>query len=115
MPKPVTPIIAADALIELFPCLLREVCNGPKYGLAFRDIILALPMEWLKANVETYAEAILTAEDPAPDDLEYDALFGLYMEIDRDMAVRLVDRALQNTNEHILAVGRELREILDEE
>lgn len=66
-----------------------------------RNIILSLSREWLRENIEKYAEPILQRGDYE----EYASLLELYMRIDHDLALRLALRAVAHNDPDIRDVG----------
>ncbi|HEY9650961.1 MAG TPA: hypothetical protein V6C95_09880 [Coleofasciculaceae cyanobacterium] len=73
-----------------------------------RKAILALPTNWLLANIEKSAEPLL--EDGT--DEEYRRLLELYIDIDRDLTQKLAIRALQHDDPDIREVGEDFQNYL---
>lgn len=68
-----------------------------------RKAILSLPKNWLLANIEKSAEPLL--QDGT--DEEYRRLLELYIDIDRKLAQRLAQRAVQHDDPDIREVGED--------
>lgn len=68
-----------------------------------RKIILSLPREWLRANIEAYAEPILAHEDYE----EYRGLLELYSHIGSSLTLRLAQRAAEHQDPDIREAGED--------
>jgi hypothetical protein len=68
-----------------------------------RKAILSLPKNWLLANIENSAEPLL--QDGT--DEEYRRLLELYLDIDRKLAKRLAQRAVEHDDPDIREVGED--------
>lgn len=73
-----------------------------------RQAILSLPLSWLSTHIETVAESLLEKGT----DEEYRRLLELYINIDEDLAQRLVKRALQHEEPDIREVGEDFKNYL---
>jgi hypothetical protein len=94
-------------LIQLLPELVY-ISTAPGYARKAREIILSMPHEWLLLNLEEVAESIMTTNDEE----DFRRLFELYLEIDRELAVKLTNRILNHADEYIREIGHEFVEIL---
>ncbi|MBE9128344.1 MULTISPECIES: hypothetical protein [unclassified Coleofasciculus] len=74
-----------------------------------RKVILSLPKKWLLANIENSAEPLL--QDGT--DEEYRRLLELYIDIDRKLAQRLAQRAVQHEDLDIREVGEDFQNYLE--
>lgn len=90
---------------ELLPELVN-MSTAHGYALRAREIILSLPHNWLITCIEEVAEPILQSGD----DFEFRQIFQLYLEIDRTLAVKLGEKAINGSDEYIREVGKELLE-----
>jgi hypothetical protein len=94
-------------LIQLLPELIY-ISTAPGYARKAREIILSIPKEWLLLNVEEAAESIMKTNDEE----DFRRLFELYLEIDRELAVKLTARILNHSDEYIREIGQDLAKIL---
>ncbi len=74
-----------------------------------RKAILSLPKNWLLSNIEKSAEPLL--QDGT--DEEYRRLLELYLDMDRELAKRLAQRAVQHDNPDIREVGEDFQNYLE--
>lgn len=95
--------LSKNDLLQLFPELLHLASFSHGAIESVRTLIRSLPLKWVLANVEEAAEPLLT--EGSYD--EYRRLLELYVEIDRDLALKLARRALQNSDHDIKEVGRD--------
>jgi hypothetical protein len=70
-----------------------------------RKAILSLPKNWLLANIEKRAEPLL--QDGT--DEEYRRLLELYLDIDRELAKRLAQKAVEHDDPDIREVGKDFQ------
>jgi hypothetical protein len=70
-----------------------------------RQVILSLPKDWLLANIEASAEPLL--ENGTYE--EYRRLLELYIDVDRYVGRRLVNRALEHEDPDIREVGEDMQ------
>ena len=80
---------------------LIQLCVSPKFASLAQATVLALPREWLLANLEVIVEPLLQYCDH----LDYSMLLGLYDKIDHNLAVQLARRAAENSDYDIKEVG----------
>ncbi|MEQ8465193.1 hypothetical protein [Coleofasciculus sp. E1-EBD-02] len=73
-----------------------------------RKVILSLPKNWLLANIEKSAEPLI--QDGT--DEEYRRLLELYLDIDRELAKRLAQRAVEHDDLDIREVGEDFQNYL---
>ncbi len=95
-------------LVELFDQLvfLASFVHGSLQTV--RKLILALPREWVLANIESVAEPLL--QDGTYD--EYRRFLELYIQLDRNLALKLARRAAENPDEDIHEAGEDFLEKL---
>lgn len=94
-------------LIKLLPELVY-LSTAPGHACKAREVILSLPHDWLLLNVEEAAESIVSTSDGE----DFRRLFELYLEIDRNLAVKLTKRVLNHSDEYIRGIGQDFVEIL---
>jgi len=70
---------------------------------AVRQVILAMPRDWVLANIEQSVEPLL--KNGTYD--EYRRLLELYLEIDRDLTIRLAKRATEHNDPDVKEAGEE--------
>jgi hypothetical protein len=99
--------LSVSELKLLLPELVY-VATAPGYAARVRKIILSLPLDWLLANIEETCEPILYSDDEE----DFRRIFELYMEIDRELASRLAERAINHADELIREVGQDFLETL---
>ncbi len=93
---------AWDALKPLLrPLLLLIMRQGMNTAEAW-DIVMRIPGEWLVANIEPVAEALLLDEHDAG---AWNAVLTLFDRIDKTLARRLALRAYQHGESTIHALG----------
>jgi hypothetical protein len=104
--------VAATLSIEERKELLGELISLASFGhgrtAMARRLILSLPHDWLRENMEAYAAPILEEGS----DEEYRRLLELYSELDRDLTLRLARRAAASDDPEIADVGRDFLEKL---
>lgn len=94
--------ISPELCQRLLPDLLRIASFQHGAIRSVRAHIASLSRTWLLANIEGFAEPVLSA---ATDDEPYRRLLELYREIDRDLMLRLARRAQSHPNPHIREAG----------
>jgi hypothetical protein len=92
--------------------LLKHGSYFNAYTRGFQKLILSISKSWLIENIESYAEPILAQEDNHE---EYSILMELFMQIDKGLAVRLAERAINNNDEDIREWGIDMLEELHRE
>jgi hypothetical protein len=97
--------LESSELVELLPELVN-MSTAQGYARKAREIILSLPHDRLIVSIEEAAEPILLFND----EVDLRQIFHLYLEIDRALAVKLVKRAINHSDEYIREVGQELLE-----
>lgn len=104
--------IETEQLQQLFSNLLAiaSYLNGSGAETA-RELILALPREWVLANIEVQAEHLLADND----DINYRGLFILYLQLDLKLAKALAERALASLDRDIKETGEYFMEVLDKD
>ena len=91
--------------------LLSDLIDlGMSHGYAgrCREIILSLPQDWLLAHLEEAAEPFL--KDDTYD--HHRRLLELYSEVDRDLTLRLAQRACQHPDPDVREAGEDFMEWL---
>lgn len=101
--------LSKNELLQLFPELLHLASFSHGAIESVRALIRSLPLEWVLANLEEAAEPLLI--NGSYD--EYRRLLELYGEIDRDLALKLARRALQNSDYDIKEVGEDFMKKLN--
>jgi hypothetical protein len=92
-----------DELKQILDELVR-VSTAPGYAGTVREVILALPREWVLANIEKAVDLVL--EDDATEN-EYRRTLELYRELDENLMLNLAQRALKHVDEDIQEAGRD--------
>jgi hypothetical protein len=87
----------------LFAEWVDWACGSQGYAVAFRDIIYALPHDWVMERIRDVAEPILAQADYDT----YQLTFGLYYELDRELVLELGRRALANDDAEIREAGQD--------
>jgi hypothetical protein len=95
--------LKTEEVKELFPDLLALASYGHGLTRRCQELILGLPRPWLLAHVERHAEPILSNAG----DEEYRAFLGLYAQLDRGLATRLAQRAIQSDDVEIREAGED--------
>lgn len=94
--------------LTLFDELVRLASVGHSDIELVRQAILSLPLSWVSTRIETVAESLLEKGT----DEEYRRLLELYINIDENLAQRLVKRALQHEDLDIREVGEDFKNYL---
>ena len=102
-----TSSLESAELSDLLPELVY-ISTAHGYARKTREIILSLPHDWLITHIEEVAEPILQSSD----EFDFRQIFQLYLEVDRAMAARLAEKAINHSDEYIREVGRDFLEIL---
>jgi len=97
----VIPHLPLAERMQLFPDLVFFASSAHGSIQAFRDIILALPHDWLLAHIEREAEPLL--REGTYD--EYRRFLELYHQLDRDLTLKLARRATAQADEDIQEAG----------
>jgi hypothetical protein len=105
-------LLKEEDLKLFFSEMLRLASSFNANTRAFHKLILTISKSWLVENIESYAEPIIAREDTHE---EHMVLMELYMEIDTNLAVRLAERAINNSEEDIREWGIEMLEKLQSE
>jgi len=95
-------IMKPEQLQQLFDVLLAHavyLVSGS--ASTARELILKLPHNWLLENIEVHAEKLLSANDF----YDYQGLLVLYRELDTELAKKLAERALTNSDSEIRELG----------
>lgn len=95
--------LTKDELLQLFPDLLSLASFSHGAIETVRDLIKSLPLERVLDNIEQVAEPLLN--EGGYD--EYRRLLELYVEIDRDLAIKLAKKALENSDYDIREAGED--------
>lgn len=105
------PLLTVDERKLLFDDILSLASFGHGLIGSVRDVILSMPSDWLLANIEKSAEPLLGLND-----LEvYGRLLEFFVEIDRDLALRLARRAAAHADGDIREAGEHFIDILESE
>jgi hypothetical protein len=102
--------LPTDAKKALFPEILAIASKTSGLVIPAQRIILSLPLTWLLANIEAYAEELLTAQRPYE---EYQCLLDLYYSIDVSLTRRLATQAMQHLSSGIRKMGEDFLIKLD--
>ena len=102
------PYMTIEERQQLFDDLLYLASVGHADIALCRQIILSLPKEWVVSNIESCAEPLLAKGT----DEEYRRLLELYVDLDRNLALRLAKRALQHNVPDIREAGEDFMEFL---
>ena len=102
------PYLHQDEVIQLFDMLVPLASTGHSNIKQVRDAILSLPHDWVLHNIEPLAEPLLA---DGTDD-EYRRFLELYSELDKDLALKLAQRAVEHTDPHIKEAGEDFIELL---
>ena len=78
----------------LLPDLLSIACFNHGQTEFARELVLALPHQWLINNIEEAAEPLLRNNDYE----EYQGLFDIYIELDLKLAKKLAQRAANHSD-----------------
>jgi len=95
-------MLSAQQKRELLPDLVALASFVHGSTKQAQDIIMSLRRDWLRDNIERYAESILKRDDYE----EYASLLELYTRIDRDLVLRLAQHAAQHDDPDIRDVGK---------
>lgn len=104
----VAPHLTSQELQQLFSELIR-LSTAPGYAGTIRRIILALPQEWVLANIEQAVESILQQEAT---ENEYRRILELYLELDHQLTYKLAQQAVKHSDEDIREAGEDFLDIL---
>jgi hypothetical protein len=109
--------LSSNELIDLFPLLLQHAADtsGRSNPQEFRKIILALPKVWVLENIEKFAEPILNdnLNDNHPDVyMEYGQMLALYYQIETNLTLRLIDRAIAHPNPDVQEMGHDWQQYI---
>lgn len=99
-------ILEPEDLKPLFEVLIEQAgCGHADIGLV-RSVILKIPHEWLLNRIEAVVDARLdeTSEE------DFRRYLELYLSIDRDLTVRLAERARGSADPEISEAGSEFLE-----
>jgi hypothetical protein len=98
----------AAELLEIFDEWVGWAACSHGYAQAVREIILALPRDWVLAHIETVAEPLL--QQGTYD--EYRRLLELYIQLGYNLTHRLATRAAKDPDPDIREAGEEFLEAL---
>ncbi len=101
------PYLEVSEQIQLFDLLL-QLCLPVKYATRARYLIASLPRDWVLANVEKVVEPTLEHCDH----VDYRMLFELYLLLDKNLALKLANRALAHPDAEIREAGGDYLEQL---
>jgi hypothetical protein len=102
--------LKTQELQSLFDDLVEWSSTGHGTVHVFREAILSLPRQWVLSRIEGVAEPLL--RDGTYD--EYRRFLELFIELDRDLALRLARRAAAHPDADIREAGSDFLAILDE-
>ena len=106
--------LGVEEIIPFFDLLVNLASVGHSDIGLVREVILSLPKDFLLANIEKSAEAVLRDAMKHEDSYEeYRRLLELYIEIDPDLTKRLAERALESDDEDIREAGSDAMECLN--
>jgi hypothetical protein len=97
-------------LRSLFPELVYFASSQHAAIAGVREAILSLLRGWVVENIEAHAEPLL--RDGSYD--EYRRFLELYIQLDRDLTLRLARRAASDSDEDIREAGEDYLELLGE-
>lgn len=102
------PYLSAADKQALFPewLFLASFDHGALHLV--REIILSLPREWVLNNIESVTAELLKDAEP----LDYRRFLELYSLLDRNLALRLAERARNHSDEEVAEAGEEFVEKL---
>ncbi len=99
--------VAALLPVEKRQELLDELLTLASFGHSLtgeaRRVILSLSQDWLLATIQTRAEPFLRLDDHE----EYRRMLELFSLIDRDLTLRLAQRAVQHVDPDIREAGED--------
>jgi hypothetical protein len=99
-----------EELIQLFDILVPLASTGHGSVSTVREAILSLPRDWVIKNIEQLAEPLLAAGTYD----EYRRFLELYFELDKDLALKLAQRAVEHSDYDIKEVGEDYLEMLEQ-
>jgi hypothetical protein len=97
-------MLDTDGLKAIFDWLLDKASYGNAYTGTCEQLILSLPNQWLKDNIEKSAEPLLAQDDPYEESAQ---LLHLYHQIDPNLEIQLAKRLLENEDEEIRELGQD--------
>lgn len=100
-----------EELVPLFEKFLFLASGSRGDVGAIRGIILSLPRDWVLSNIEKVAEPLLHGDYA---DESYRRLLELYIELDKDLALKLAQRAAAHQDKEIQEAGQDFLEILQD-
>jgi hypothetical protein len=99
----VLPYLSMDERTALFPDLLFAARSAHGPVQAVWDALLALPRDWILANIEPEVDAILKSEEED----DYWMFLQFYHQLDFDLMRSLARRAAASANDAIRELGDE--------
>ncbi len=102
--------MAVSELCQLFNELIH-ISISPAYAGTAREIILLLPKEWILSHIEEVVEPILQHDTEE----EFRRIFELYLNLEKTLAYRLAERAINHPNKEIKEAGEDFFYILSQE
>jgi hypothetical protein len=93
---------------KLLPTLMYMARSVHGHLDAVRKQILALPRKYVLANIEAATEPLLQDGN----DEDHRRFIELYLDIDKKLASRLIQRALDSNNREIRGVGEDFKDHL---
>lgn len=103
------PYLNQDELLQLFDVLVPMASTGHSSIKRVRDAILSLPHDWVIRNIEPLAEPFLAE---GTDD-EYRRFLELYFALDKSLARKLAQRAVQHSDPHIREAGEDYLRLVE--
>jgi|ERR1043165_57590 hypothetical protein len=97
----IVPLLTVEEQQQLFDALLSLASFSHGLTTTVREIILSLPRTWVIANIEEASEQLLKHDDYET----YWGLLSLYIELDRDITLRLAQKAVSHADEDIKEAG----------
>ena len=102
------PLLPLSDRQELFPDLVRFASWAHGLIQRFRDLVLALPRDWVIANIERAAEPLLENSSETYQFEEYRRLLELYTQLgDCGLIERLANRAISHSDEDVREAGQD--------
>ena len=103
-------LLSIEEQQSLLPDLLSLACFNHGQTAVARELVLALPREWLINRIEEAAEPLLQFDSYE----EYLWLFEIYMELDASLARKLAQRAADHSDVDIQDAARHFYQALSE-
>jgi hypothetical protein len=100
----VAQMLTPEQRAPFLPKFLIGATYQNPYVITYRGLVLSMPREWLKENIERYISLALQEDD---DTDTYANLIELCKSIDKAIAIRLSEQALNHADAAVRQVGSE--------